>query len=159
MGDQQKFQILTNELIRRLSLIDVENIEMSDVLVVFEVFIQEMKSSGYGRGKIRDVVIGGIKGWRRKIERRKTEGKGFYRHARSTLKSRNYRKLMEKESWFKNSQKDEEVGGKVEDGAWRSMRTTKKGERKEERRYNKGSDHSPIYGDLRPSKGVERGRV
>ena len=95
MADQQKYQILTNELIRRLSLIDIEQIEIEDILEVVEVFIQEMKSSGYKREKTREVVVGGIKGWKRKIQRRKDEGSDFYRHAKSTLKSRNYKKRKE----------------------------------------------------------------
>ena len=133
MADQQKYQILTNELIRRLSLIDIEHIDMKDILEVVEVFIQEMKSSEYKREKTREVVVGGIKGWKRKIQRRKDEGSDFYRHAKSTLKSRNYKKLMEKETWFKQKHDEKkDTGDKSKDeGPWRSRRTdSKKGERK-----------------------------
>ena len=94
MGEQQKHQILTNELIRRLSLVDVNNIENEELLKVVEQFIQEMKSSGYKRDRIREVVVGGIKGWKRKILRRKASGIEFYRKAKSDLKQRSYKKLM-----------------------------------------------------------------
>ena len=57
----------TNELIRRLSLVDVDNVEKEELVRVLEQFIQEMKSSGYSRERIREVVIGGVKGWQRKI--------------------------------------------------------------------------------------------
>ena len=133
MGEQQKHQILTNELIRRLSLVDVNNIENEEILKVVEQFIQEMKSSGYKRDRIREVVVGGIKGWKRKILRRKASGIEFYRTAKSTLKQRNYKKLMEKETWFKgkDTDKDDEFNDVKKDEGWRSRRTeSKKGEKK-----------------------------
>ena len=49
----------TDQLIRRLRLIDIDKIGMDEVIEVVEILIQEMKSSGYGRAKIRDAVIGG----------------------------------------------------------------------------------------------------
>ena len=102
MGDHQRYAILTNELIRRLSQINVEHVDIIEVIKVIEVFTQEMKSSEYTREQIRETVIGGVKGWRRKIERRKREGIGFYRTAPSTLKTRVRKKLMERETWFKD---------------------------------------------------------
>ena len=46
-----------------------------------------MKSSGYNREQTRETVIGGIKGWKRKIKMRETEGIGFRRLAKDTLGS------------------------------------------------------------------------
>ena len=135
MGEQQKHQILTNEMIRRLSLVDKDNIGHDEVIVVIEQFIQEMKSSGYKRDRIRDVVVGGIKGWKRKIARRKAAGIEFYRTGKSTLKQRNYKKLMEKETWFKGKEndKDDEFEDRKKDECWRSRRNekiSKKGDKK-----------------------------
>ena len=73
MGEQQKHQILTNELIRRLSLVDKDNIGHDEVIVVIEQFIQEMKSSGYKRDIIREVVVGVIKGWKQRLQEEKLQ--------------------------------------------------------------------------------------
>ena len=42
-----------DQLIMRLRLIDIDKIGMDEVIEVVEILIQEMKSSGYGRAKIR----------------------------------------------------------------------------------------------------------
>ena len=91
-----------------MSTIDTEYVEKEEILKVIEVFIQEMKSSGYTREQSREIVIGGIKGWKRKVERRKKEGLGFYRLAKSTLPTRVRKKLMERETWYKEKIDDNE---------------------------------------------------
>ena len=68
MGDQQRYAILTNELIRRLSTIDTEYVTAGEVMEVIEVFICEMKSSGYSREQTRETVVAGVKGWKRKAK-------------------------------------------------------------------------------------------
>ena len=72
------------------------------------MFSQEMKSSGYTREKTREVVIGGTKGWKRKIARREAKGQEFYREATKTLKGRVRKKLLERETWFKEKDDEEE---------------------------------------------------
>ena len=111
MGDKQRFAILSNELIRRLSTIDTEYTETEEIIRVIEEFIQEMKSSGYKREITREVTISGVKGWKRKIDRRKQEGSDFYRTAKKTLKTRIKKKLTEKETWFKEKIDDDEEPG------------------------------------------------
>ena len=113
----------------------MENVEKEELIKVVEQFIQEMKSPGYQSKRIREFVIGGIKGWQRKIARRKAAGIEFYRKAKSTLKQRNYKKLMEKETWFKG--KDKEEGEEMEKSTgegWRSRRTEKKQEKGEKKK-------------------------
>ena len=46
-------------------------------------------------------------GYRRKVARRDREGKGFYRHAKSTLKQRNKKKLLEKTTWYRDRVEDD----------------------------------------------------
>ena len=50
-----------------------------------ETFIQELRNSGYNRKNTKEIVVCGILGWKRKIPRRKPEGKPFYRSGASTL--------------------------------------------------------------------------
>ena len=101
MSDQQKYEILSNELIRRLSNLD-EKIAIEERLQIVEVLIREMKSSGYDRRFTREVITSGLIGLQRKIERRKKAGLNFFRTARSTLKGREKKKLMQKTNWYKS---------------------------------------------------------
>ena len=98
LSDNQRYSILSNELIRRLSNTNHVDQDMEDVLTITETLIQELKNSGYNR----EIVVSGILGWKRKIARRIQEGKPFYRSAPSTLDQRCKKKLTEKTSWYKN---------------------------------------------------------
>ena len=66
-----------------------------------------MKTSGYDRSQIREIVTCGVVGSRRKVKRREREGRGFYRLAKSTLVQRNRKKLTEKVTWFRGKRKGE----------------------------------------------------
>ena len=142
MGDQQKYAILSNELIRRLSTIDTEYVTVAEIMEVIEVFICEMKSSGYSREQTRNTVISGIKGWKRKVEKRRKEGVPFYRSAKSTLSGRVRKKLLERETWYQDKEKEED-NEDVPEG-WRSRREKNiKLEKKEKKRIS--SIKAPIF--------------
>ena len=87
--------ILSNELVRRLSNIHKEVVgeELEEVV---EHYISQLKNSGYSRKQSREVVVCGIVGWRRKLERRERNGQGQYLAAKETLERRTNNKLMEK---------------------------------------------------------------
>ena len=88
MSEHQRYSILANELVRRLSNINHTEIEIEEQLTIIENFIMQMKTSQYDRKQIKEAVVSGILGWKRKISRREKEGKPFYRSAESTLKLR-----------------------------------------------------------------------
>ena len=46
-------------------------------------------------------------GYKREVARREREGRGFYRHAKSTLKQRNKKKLLEKTTWYRDRVRDD----------------------------------------------------
>ena len=93
MSEQQRSAILSNELVRRLSNVNVGHVDHEEVTIVIEQFIQQLKNSGYSQATTKEAVVNGIKGWQRKHKRREAEGKGFYRLAHTTLKTRVYKKL------------------------------------------------------------------
>ena len=70
MGQNQRYSILSNEMIRRLSNTNHEQPDVEDVSRVIETFTQELKNSGYSRKQAREAVVSGFLGWRRKIQRR-----------------------------------------------------------------------------------------
>ena len=108
---QQKFQILTNELTRRLSNIMVEEILQSEINQKIEQFITELKNSEYSLEQAREIVCCGIRGWEAKKRKRKRENSDFYRLAENTLEGRVRKNLFERENWYKENEdgeKDEE---------------------------------------------------
>ena len=107
MGEQQRMAILSNELVRRLSNVQISIVyeEMTEIL---EHYTHQLKTSGYDRKQTKEIICCGVVGWKRKVERREREGRGFYRHAKATLKHRNKKKLREKSTWFKEKRKREE---------------------------------------------------
>ena len=107
MTQHQKVQILSNEVIRRLSNINHKRIPVREIEEIMEVFIREMKTSEYEKKEIREIVVCGMTGWQRKMKRREDEGQ-IYRSARSTLPQRCKKKLLEKTSWYKKRRRQEE---------------------------------------------------
>ena len=103
MPIKQKMNILSNEIIRRLSNIKVECAEEKEVVKVMDQFTVQMKGSGYDRKKTKEVVEAGALGWMRKRKRREEERTKFYRSASSTLRTRIRKKLIDKTNWYKDS--------------------------------------------------------
>ena len=108
MGEQQRHQILANELIRRLSNTNIDKPDVEERTTIIETYTQQLKSSGYSRKQSREIVVSGVVGWKRKVKRRETDGLDFYRSAKSTLAGRCRKKLLEKETWFKAKRKRED---------------------------------------------------
>ena len=110
MGVQSKIQILANELVRRLSNVLVAQVKKEEVMEIMETFVRELKTSGYRIHQARDITVSGIRGWITKIRKKTRGGKPFYRHAASTQHLRTKKKLLSKESWYKEvtEEKDED---------------------------------------------------
>ena len=105
MSDHQKFSILTNEVIRRMSNIS-EKISIEEKVQVINSFTQELKNSGYNRKRAREIVVCGLMGLERKRMRRKREGQPFHRPGKMTAGKRNRKKLTGKTDWFKTKSRD-----------------------------------------------------
>ena len=104
MSEQQKMSILGNELVRRLSNIHREVVK-EELEPVTEHYISQLKNSGYDRKQAREVIVCGMVGWLRKLERREKRGQGQYLAARMTLEDRTEKKLLEKTNWYKEDSK------------------------------------------------------
>ena len=118
---QQKFQILTNELTRRLSNIQLGEISQIEINEKVEQFIQELKNSGYNQKQAKEIVNCGIRGWKNKIRKRKRNNIPFYRLAETTVKERLEKQLTERETWYKQTPVDDDDD---EDSPRKRMRTT-----------------------------------
>ena len=77
----------------------------------------------------REIVVSGILGWMRKIRRRKEEGKDFYRGAKSTLRLRMKKKLLDPTTWYKSKVSEPEKpeqDKKVEEKKTNAQKTKKR---------------------------------
>ena len=129
MTQRQKFSILANELTRRIYNID-ENDEsfVQEVEETIEKFTAQLKTSGWEQRESAEIVKSGFIGWRRRKERRKEEGGCLYRSGAASLHKRTTRKLIGKETWYReDKQRDRDEYDEWEDKQKRS-RTRKRGE-------------------------------
>ena len=62
MSNQQKIQILSNELTRRMSNVKIEDVGQDEKNRIVEQFSQELKSSGYTFSLAKTIVQSGLKG-------------------------------------------------------------------------------------------------
>ena len=110
MAYHQKFQILSNELCRRLSNIQIGAVEHQEILQKIEQFTGELNNSGYSRKQAREIVCSGVRGWQARIKKRKRKNISFYRLAESTVNERLQKELTERECWYKNEDNENEEG-------------------------------------------------
>ena len=121
MGENQKIQILTQEMIRRMANTK-EDTSKEDKVAILDSYCQKLFNSGYRVDQVRRIVVSGIKGWRGKVNRCLAEGKKIRRTAKDSLAKRIRTKLLGKSSWFKKTgnRNNREVGGTKSKGGRRS---------------------------------------
>ena len=101
---QQKFQVLSNELTRRLLNVNRQENGQAELNEVVNQFTKEARNSEYGHHTTLELVISGIRAWKGRLARRKELGQEEYRTAASTLKARTRKKLTSRENWYKNQE-------------------------------------------------------
>ena len=100
MGRKQKYCILAEEVTRRLYNV-AEDREEEDEVEILEQITRQLKNSGWERQEVKEIIISGYKGWRRRLERRIEECGNRYRSAATSLPSRARSRLTGKVEWFK----------------------------------------------------------
>ena len=74
MGGIVKAQILANDLVRRL-LNTGEGLPGQESVKVVDDYSLKLRRSGHGREKVQEIIIAGIRGFERKVKRRRKERK------------------------------------------------------------------------------------
>ena len=109
MDKKQKYGILSEELVRRLSNISTGGEEKRETERVINDYTKQLKCSGYRFEEAREVVKSGWIGLIRKKERRKKNNLPMHREGWKTLSGRVRKKLVSRKMWYKKeSQKDDE---------------------------------------------------
>ena len=91
---------MSNELIRRLEVIS-EDVDIGEKVRIVEQYTQQLVNSDYDWKFCREIIVSGLKGWKRKEARKQKLSIPRFRSGQSSLKTRSDRKLMEKYDWFK----------------------------------------------------------
>ena len=84
-----------------------EYVNIDDRREVIDNFCQKMINSGHSVEEAKINLVSGLKGWKSKVERSKTNNTPLHRSASESSRSRRFKKLVGKSSWFKNKKSDE----------------------------------------------------
>ena len=104
MDYQSKFQILSNEVIRRLFTTS-EHVPQDRVDQILDQYVLKLCRSGYSVAQARQILLSGLRGYTRKVQAAAEANQGLHRSAESSLASRIHRKTFEKTSWYKDNKK------------------------------------------------------
>ena len=101
---------LSNEVGRRLDNCS-PSIPIQDKVEILDEFSQKLTNSGHSIKTVRTILVGGIKGFQRRVARSKERGEPLHRSSKQSAKSRRTKKLLAKTQWFR---KDEESSQRYE---------------------------------------------
>ena len=107
MDRAQKYGILSQELIRRLSNISGGEGEEEEQVRVIEGYTRQLKQSGYNFKETKEIVKSGYTGLKRKKERRQELGIPMHREGKSTIATRAKKKLLDKRMWYRREKEKE----------------------------------------------------
>ena len=107
IGRQQVMSIMTNELRRRLEVMgdSLHQLERNEIV---NKYTQQLVNSEYNWKQCHDIIVSGLKGHKRKVERIERLGDKRYRSGQSSLVSRVNKSLLEKYNWFRMKKKETE---------------------------------------------------
>ena len=104
MSKKQKYQILSNELVRRMS--NMGKNETKEKMRVINEYTVQLKTSGYNYQDTQEIIKSGYIGLKRRKERRKREGLPYHREGYKTLEGRVRKKVMDRKTWYKKEMED-----------------------------------------------------
>ena len=109
MEENNKIQILVNDMVRRLANTDPRRSKEEHCRVV-DMFAQKLLTSGYSQNQARKIILSGIRGWERRRIRARNEGRRVYRTAKQSAAGRSRRKVLGKSTWFRKRKVEKEDG-------------------------------------------------
>ena len=139
MSTQQKVQILSNELTRRMYSIRQDTNPQSEYNAVINQLTQELRTSGYNYTTAREIITSGIRGWKTRINQRIKKGQEIYRPAHKTVRTREKKKLIGRESWYKTVTEHKTEQDPAENNTKPRLRTNNKNNVAKKRQENSES--------------------
>ena len=114
LDENSKIQILSNELMRRLANTDSRQ-ERRVVAEIVDKFCVKLLTSGYSPKQVRRITLIGSRGWEKKLEIARREGKSIFRTSKESLPSRIKKKLTGKTSWYRKKANKKKTDSTKED--------------------------------------------
>jgi hypothetical protein len=106
---------LSNEVGRRLDNCS-PTVPIQDKVAILDTFSQKMINSGHSIKTVRVILMGGIKGFQRRVARSQERGEPIHRSSNQSAKARRTKKLLARTQWFR---KDE--GSSKEEAPYRKQ--------------------------------------
>ena len=86
-----------------------QTIPIDEKVKILDNFCQKMTNSGHSVKSIRVILVGGIKGYKRKLARSMERGEPVHRSSHQSAGTRRTKKLLAKSRWFKEDAKELET--------------------------------------------------
>jgi hypothetical protein len=126
MPEDQKMSSLNTEVVRRMQNTS-ELLPIEDRVAVVDNFCQKLANSGYRLHQIRKIVVGGLIGYEKRLEQsRKPVSEGWralHENAAASQGKRDRKKLMGKQTWFKDKERNETEDNKAPTASRRDSNT------------------------------------
>ena len=100
MPENNKIQVLSNEMVRRL-LNTEGDLPKEEYTKIVDDYAQKLSNSGYSITQIRRIIVSGIRGYGGKVNRSKELGMELRRTAHRSQGARSIKKLTGKTTWFR----------------------------------------------------------
>ena len=112
MPENSKMATLNQELVRRM-MNTSEDLVMEERIIVVDRYCQKLANSGYRKGQILKVVIGGLTGYERRrnlslLETSDRKYRPLHESRKYNSRNRRISKLMSKQNWFKRKKNEME---------------------------------------------------
>ena len=105
---------LSNEVGRRLDSFS-ETVPMDAKIAALDKFSQKLLNSGHSLATVRNILVGGIKGYRRKVARSLAAKTPIHRSSQMSAASRRTKKLLARTNWFRTNRDEAETGESSQD--------------------------------------------
>ena len=103
-----KHSSLAQNMVRRMSN-TTERLDQGTWDEIINKFAAKLRTSGYSRNQAREIITSGLKGYKNRRRREMEGGTPIQRMKHKTQKSRDLRKMMTKNNWFKTKSTHEGV--------------------------------------------------
>ena len=104
MNENTKIQVVSNDLVRRF-LNSSEELGSKEKARIVDQYGQKLLDSGYSREQTVRILVAGIKGFERKVEKCKKQGRRLRRTAKESRGTRTRKQLLGKTDWFRKKSK------------------------------------------------------
>ena len=134
MGENMKYQSLSNEVIRRM-LNNKQGSQEEEQINGIDEYGSKLLTSGFTLDQVRRIIVAGLKGYEGRLQRCKDGTRPLYRTAKESMGERRRGKLLAKSNWFKKKGKRKTEGLNQEGNG----KGAKKGKNRKKEKLNLGA--------------------